>query len=120
MLDLITYMETSQNYRKLHLLNVEWRDYFIWLANFYEMLMIDVINKMLVNAIINLVSFFVNKFTLSIMTLNNVIYFLFIAFLQYFTAFVIVQYYHCTLSITFKEQVYQLRIVISRIRNDEN
>ena len=81
MLDLITYMETSQNYRKLHLLNVEWRDYFIWLTNFYEMLMIDVINKMLVNAIINLVSFFVNKFTLSIMTSNNVIYFLFIAFL---------------------------------------
>ena len=74
MLDLITYMQTSQNYRKLYLLNVEWRDYFIWLANFCEMLMIDVINKMLLNAIINLVSFFVNKFTLSIMTLNNVIY----------------------------------------------
>ena len=50
-------------------------------ANFYDMLMIDIIDKMLLNTIINLESIFVNKFALSIMTLNNVIYLLFIAFL---------------------------------------
>ena len=44
------------------------------------MLMIDVINIMLLKTIINLVSLFVNKFTLSVMTFNNVIYLLFIAF----------------------------------------
>ena len=42
--------------------------------------MIDVINIMLLKTIINLVSLFVNKFTFSIMTFNNVIFFLFIAF----------------------------------------
>ena len=60
----------------MHLKSVQCR-----VANFYDMLMIDIIDKMLLNTIINLESIFVNKFALSIMTLNNVIYLLFIAFL---------------------------------------
>ena len=59
----------------MHLKSVQCR-----VANFYDMLMID-IDKMLLNTIINLESIFVNKFAPSIMTLNNVIYLLFIAFL---------------------------------------
>ena len=62
------------------LFNVEWQDSIICLANFYDMIMVDVTNKMLLYIIINLEPIFLNKFMLSFMTLSNVIYLLCIAF----------------------------------------
>ena len=59
------------------------------LTNFYDMLMIDVINRLLLNKIINLESIFVNKFTLSIMMLIMSSLFYSLRFLYY---------YHYTLS----------------------
>ena len=65
------------------LLNKECQDSIIFWANFFNMVMIDITNKKLLNTIINLGSIFVNKFTLSIMTLHNVIYLLFIIYFIY-------------------------------------
>ena len=67
------------------------------LTNFYDMLMIDVINRLLLNKIVNLESFLVNKFTLSIMMLIMSSIFYLLRFLYY---------YHYTLSERFKK-VYQ-------------
>ena len=71
---------------------------------------------MLLNTIINLVSVFINKFTLSVMTLNNDIYLLFIAFILFIASTLLplllcsiaITFYHCS----FYEQMYQLRIII--------
>ena len=64
--------------------NVEWWDSIICLANFYDMLMIDIINKMLLSKIINLESInSVNKFTLSIMRLIMLFTFIYCVFIVF-------------------------------------
>ena len=54
------------------------------LTNFYEMLMIEFTNRLLLNKIINLESIFVNKFTLSIMMLIMSSLFYSLRFLYYY------------------------------------
>ena len=55
------------------------------------------INKMLLNTVTNLVSIFVNRFTLSLVALNNVIYLFLIAFSIVFCCL----YYCAILPLTF-------------------
>ena len=90
------------------LFNVEWQDSIICLANLYDMIMVDVTNKMLLYIIINLEPIFLNKFMLSFMTLSNVIYLLCIAFFIVFCCLC----YGAVLSLHFMNNTVKINVSI--------